>query len=72
MLNTVEDTSANTNNAVSMTIRARLFRAIEPTARNEPGLSALNWALVLLIVSATVIAIIQTEPLVVEGREIRK
>lgn len=69
MLNTVEDTSANTNNAVSMTIRARLFRAIEPTARNEPGLSALNWALVLLIVSATVLAILQTEPLVVEGRE---
>lgn len=52
-----------------MTIRARLFRAIEPTARNDPGLSSLNWLLVILIVAATVVAILQTEPLIVAGRD---
>lgn len=69
MLNTADGTSTDATNAVPMTIRARLFRAIEPTARTEPGLSSLNWLLVILIVAATMIAILQTEPLIVNGRE---
>lgn len=63
-------TSTNTTDDVPMTIRARLFRAIEPTARSEPGLSPLNWLLVIFIITATVIAILQTEPLIVAGREV--
>ncbi len=69
MLNKTDGTSTDGNNDAPMTIRARLFREIEPTARNEPGLSALNWFLVVFIIAATVIAILQTEPLIVSGRE---
>ncbi len=69
MLEGIDESSPDANTGVSTAIRARLFRAIEPTARLEPGLSALNWALVLLIVAATIVAILQTEPMVIAGRE---
>ena len=50
-------------------LRNRLWRQLEPAARAKRGLSWLNLFLLLLIVVATVVAIIETEASIVAGRE---
>lgn len=52
-----------------LSVRARLYRQIEPSAWPKRGLSPINWLLVVSIVTATLLAIIQTEPLIVTGKE---
>ncbi len=44
-------------------LRRNLFQQIEPTAWPHRGLSPLNWLLVVVILLATVSAILETEPL---------
>ncbi len=44
--------------------RRRLFQQIEPTVWPHQGLSPLNWLLIVVILLATVSAILETEPLV--------
>ncbi|WP_119156417.1 potassium channel family protein [Caldimonas tepidiphila] len=49
--------------------RARLYRQLEPSARAEPGLSALNRLIVSVILISVAVAVLETEPLVARGRE---
>jgi voltage-gated potassium channel len=51
------------------TLRHRLYRELDPTARERRGLSLSNRVLVLLIVCAAALAIAETEPTIVDGRE---
>lgn len=50
-------------------LRAKLYRQLEPTAWPRKGLSPVNAALVVLIIAGVMLAIVETEPLVAEGRE---
>ena len=50
-------------------LRRRVYRHLEPTARTGKGLSALNLFLIGLILIAATVAIVETEPTVSEGRE---
>lgn len=50
-------------------LRRRVFAQLEPSARSGRGLSALNRALVVVILVAVVAAILQTEARIVAGRE---
>ncbi len=50
-------------------LRRSLWLLLEPKARTKRGLSWLNICLLLLIVMATLTAIIETEPLIVRGRQ---
>ena len=52
-----------------MSLRAALHRQLEPSARERPGLSTLNKALVAAIVVSTGFAILETEPALRRGRE---
>lgn len=52
-----------------MTLRATLYRQLEPAAWPQPGLSPLNRLLVAAIIMATLLAIIETEPLITRGQE---
>lgn len=55
--------------AIRRTLRHRLYLALEPDARNEPGISPLNLLLIICIVLAVILAVIETEPMIVAGRE---
>ena len=44
-----------------MSLRARIYRQLDPRARRARGLSVANWILVILILVATALAIIETE-----------
>lgn len=50
-------------------LRRSLWLLLEPKARAKRGLSWLNICLLILIVMATLIAIVETEPLIVRGRQ---
>jgi voltage-gated potassium channel len=50
-------------------IKRGLYRQLEPSAWPKRGLSPLNWLLALAIVAATVLAVVQTEPLIADGRQ---
>jgi voltage-gated potassium channel len=50
-------------------IRRKLHRQLEPSAWVKRGLSPTNWLLASAIIAATLLAIVQTEPLIVNGRE---
>lgn len=52
-----------------MRLRAALYRQLEPAAWGRPGLSPLNRLLVAAIIIATLLAIIETEPLLTRGKE---
>lgn len=57
------------NHAKKNSLRHRLYLALEPDARHEPGISALNLILIICIVLAVALAVIETEPMIVAGRE---
>ncbi|WP_312035895.1 hypothetical protein [Billgrantia desiderata] len=44
--------------------RRRLYQMLEPTARESPGLSITNRVIAVLIVLATALTILETEPVV--------
>ncbi|PSJ40552.1 ion transporter [Allosphingosinicella deserti] len=50
-------------------LRRRLHRQLDPAAWNRKGLSPTNRFLVLLIIAATLLAILRTEPMIADGRE---
>ena len=52
-----------------MGLRSRLHAQLDPAARRKPGLSPLNLVLVGMILLSTVVAIIATEPLAIQGNE---
>ena len=52
-----------TNNSM----RSRIYAQLEPGIRRKPGLSTLNLALVVVILLATLSAILETEPLLSES-----
>lgn len=49
-------------------VRCRLAQALDPTSR-EDGLSRLNRALAVLILASVALAVLETEPVVLSGRE---
>lgn len=49
-----------------VTLRQRVYRMVEPAAWGRPGLSPFNRSVIALIVLATVLAIIETEPTIVD------
>ncbi len=51
-------------------LRARVYRQLEPAAWPRKGLSPTNWFLALLILIAVANAIIETEPTISRGREL--
>ena len=51
-------------------LRLRAYRQLEPTAWPRQGLSPTNVFLAILIVIAVIVAILETEPLVSQGREL--
>jgi voltage-gated potassium channel len=50
-------------------LRHRLYRALDPEAREGQGLSVINRLLVLLIIAASIQAVAETEPTIIQGRE---
>jgi voltage-gated potassium channel len=52
-----------------MSARLWLYRQLDPAAWTKPGLSPVNRALVALIILATLLAIIETEPLITRGHD---
>lgn len=44
--------------------RRKVYRNLEPTARRKAGLSHLNLAIAIFVVIATIVSIIETEPLI--------
>lgn len=52
---------------MALAVRRRVYEALEPGARGEPGLSAVNKFLVVCIILASALAILDTEPMVAEG-----
>jgi voltage-gated potassium channel len=52
-----------------MTLRHRVYRELEPSARLSKGLSGTNKVLVVAIIVAAVIAVVETEPKISSGRE---
>ncbi len=50
-------------------LRARVHAALDPRARPQDGLSALDHALIVLIVFAVIAAVAETEPTVLRGHE---
>lgn len=52
-----------------MTLRARIYAELEPSARTSPGLSTINWMLVGAILVSTASAIVETEPEISTGNE---
>jgi voltage-gated potassium channel len=51
-------------------LRLRAYRQLEPTAWPRKGLSPTNLSLAILIVVAVIAAVIETEPLIAQGREL--
>jgi voltage-gated potassium channel len=51
------------------TWRRRLYRELEPAAREEEGLSRLNRGIIAAILISVISAVLESEPLVVSGRE---
>lgn len=51
-------------------LRSRVYRQLEPTAWPRQGLSPVNLFLAILIVIAVIAAVIGTEPLIADGREL--
>lgn len=51
------------------TLRVRLYRELEPSARRRKGLSRLNLVLSVLILAAVASAVMETEPVITHGRE---
>jgi voltage-gated potassium channel len=49
--------------------RRRLYRELEPVAHRGRGLSRLNRIVVVLIIAASVLAVLETEPAIFAGRE---
>lgn len=52
-----------------VSLRRRLFEELEPTARQRPGLSPINRFLVAAILLAASLAVLETEPVLTQGRE---
>lgn len=50
-------------------LRRRLYCLLEPSAWPKKGLSPLNKVISVLIMVATVVAVVESEPVVIEGRE---
>lgn len=50
-------------------LRRRLFRQLEPVAHRGHGLSLTNRVIVFLIIAASVLAVLETEPLLMTGNE---
>ena len=53
----------------SRTIRQKFYEQLEPSAWPRQGLSPVNTFLVFLIIVAVISAVLETEPLIVRGRE---
>ncbi len=51
-------------------VRLRVYRQLEPTAWPRKGLSPTNLFLAILIVIAVIAAVVETEPLIAQGREL--
>lgn len=69
-LGTIQSGLGLRNTAISVgSIRRKLHRQLEPSAWTKRGLSPTNWLLASAIITATLIAILQTEPLIADGRE---
>lgn len=47
-------------------VRAFLFVELEPTARPTSGLSRLNWVITALILLSSLVAILETEPIIMQ------
>jgi voltage-gated potassium channel len=52
-----------------VSLRRRLYLALDPTARHEAGLSSLNKGIALLILASVAVAIAESEVLILSGRE---
>ena len=52
-----------------MGLRERLYRQLDPQAREVEGLSGANRLVVVLIVLSSIVAVIGTESMITEGRE---
>ena len=44
-----------------MTKRARIYRQMDPIAWDRPGLSAVNWTTLTLVLISVIVAIVQSE-----------
>lgn len=56
--------------AGEQSLKRRVYRELEPEAREAPGLSWSNRALTVLILVAVFEAVVETEPLIAGGREL--
>ena len=65
----MSEVRASTQTRATPRLRGLLHRQLDPAARNRKGLSPTNRVLVLLILAATLLAILRTEPLIADGRE---
>jgi voltage-gated potassium channel len=61
--------AAGSDAASDRSLRRRIYRQLDPAARNVPGLSFLNRLILLLIIAATAVAICETEPAISGGRQ---